>query len=203
MAVAILDLELGNLNSVRWALERLGAAVVVTADPSVAASADGLVLPGVGHYAAGAERLAASGLDDAIRRRVGAVPILGICLGMQLLFDRSEEGGRGLGVLAGTVTRLETAQAPLPHMGWNTVEVRAAAGPLAAAGAGDAYFCHTYAVRPEDPLLATAYTEYGEVFVSAVQRGLVSGVQFHPERSGAYGSAVLQSFLQQVTRCSR
>jgi glutamine amidotransferase len=201
MAVAIVDLGVGNLNSVRWALERLGMPVTVTRDPSAVEAADGIVLPGVGHYAAAAYRLEQDGLGDAIRARAGSVPILGICLGMQLLFDRSEEGGRGLGLLPGRVTRLQAPGLPVPHVGWNTVQVRAAVGLLAAAGSGDAYFCHSYVVRPQDDLVGAAHTDYGEWFVSAVQQGLVTGVQFHPERSGAYGQRVLEQFGRQVQRC--
>jgi glutamine amidotransferase len=175
--------------------------VTVTADPAAIEAADGIVLPGVGHYAPAARRLTESGIGDAIRARAGVVPILGICLGMQLLFERSEEGGRGLGLLPGRVTRLEAPGLPVPHVGWNTVRVRAAAGPLAAVGSGDAYFCHSYVVRPRDDLMAAAYTDYGECFVSAVQQGLVTGVQFHPERSGVYGQRVLEQFWRQVERC--
>jgi glutamine amidotransferase len=200
--LAVVDLGLGNLNSVRWALERAGARVAVTRDPAVIRQADGVVLPGVGHYRAGAERLAADGLDRVLRERAARVPLLGICLGMQLLFERSEEGGRGLGLFPGVVTRLSVDDLPLPHVGWNGVEVRAAAGIVGAVGGGEAYFCHTYAVRPSDALLAAAVTDYGEPFVSAVQRGWVTGVQFHPEKSGAYGARFLQAFVDGVARCS-
>jgi glutamine amidotransferase len=202
MTVAVVNLKRGNLQSVVWALERLGLDVVVTEDPEVVAQAGGVVLPGVGHFAAAARALSATGMDQAIWNRVGAVPLLGICLGMQLLFESSEEGGRGLGVLPGTVTRLQVGSAPLPHVGWNQVHPTAAAGWMREAGAGDAYFCHAFAVKPQDQLVATAVTDYHGGFVSAVQRGLVAGVQFHPERSGAYGRRVLTAFAQQVMRCS-
>lgn len=203
MTVAVVDLDRGNLQSVAWALERLGVAVAVTRDPEEVARASGVVLPGVGHYAAAAHELARTGLGDAIWSRVGVVPVLGICLGLQLLFESSEEGGRGLGVLPGTVERLDVGPAPLPHMGWNQVQPTAAAGLLAEVGAGEAYFCHTFAVHPRDGLLASAVTDYQRPFVSAVQKGLVAGVQFHPERSGAYGRRVLDAFARQVKRCSR
>jgi glutamine amidotransferase len=202
VTVAIVDLGFGNLNSVRWALERLGVDALITADADTVLAADAIVMPGVGHFAAASARLTGTGLDTAIWRRAGAVPLLGICLGMQLLFDGSEEGGRGLGLLPGTVTRLSEPAGPLPHVGWNAVHVSAAAGIMARAGAGDAYFCHTYAVRPQDSLLSAAYTDYGDRFVSAVQKGVVCGVQFHPERSGMYGAAVLEAFLE-LARCSR
>ena len=202
MAVAVVNLKRGNLKSVVWALERLGLAVAITEDPAVVARADAVVLPGVGHFAAAARELRRSGMDQALWDRVGAVPLLGICLGMQLLFEASEEGGRGLGVLPGTVARLDVGSAPLPHVGWNQVCPTAAAGWMREAGAGDAYFCHAFAVKPQDRLVTTAVTDYHGGFVSAVQRGLVAGVQFHPERSGAYGRRVLAAFAQQVARCS-
>ncbi len=202
MQVVIVDLGLGNLNSVRWALERLGTNASITSEADMIPAADAIVMPGVGHFSAASARLTEKGLDTAIERRAGAVPILGICLGMQLLFERSEEGGRGLGLLPGRVTSLTRPAGPLPHVGWNTVQVSASAGIMARAGSGDAYFCHTYAVRPQDRLLGSAYTDYGDRFVSAVQKGLVCGVQFHPERSGDYGAAVLEAFLG-LAACSR
>ena len=202
MTAAVVNLKRGNLQSVAWALERLGLAVAVTDDPREVRRADGVVLPGVGHFATAARELRDTGMDQALWECVGVVPLLGICLGMQLLFESSEEGGRGLGVLPGTVTRLDVGSAPLPHVGWNQVRPTAAAGWMREAGAGDAYFCHAFAVKPQDQLVATAVTDYHGGFVSAVQRGLVAGVQFHPERSGAYGRRVLGAFAQQVMRCS-
>jgi glutamine amidotransferase len=214
MAVAIVDLGLGNLSSVRWSFARLGASAVVTTDADVLEAAAGIVLPGVGSFGAGAARLSTSGLRDVLWRRIGVVPVLGICLGMQLLFDRSEEGAlaaasdspravpKGLGVLSGVVVKLKDVR-PLPHMGWNTVRVSAAAGIMAEVGSGDAYFCHSYVADPQDALVQAASTKYGTGFASAVQHELVTGVQFHPERSGAYGQAVLGAFWRQVHRCSR
>lgn len=197
--IAIVDLALGNLNSVRWALERVGAEVVVTRSPDVVEAADGIVLPGVGNFAAGAERLRASGLDRVVRRRAEAdVPLLGICLGMQLFFEGSEEGGEGLGLLAGRVVLLDTGGRPLPHMGWNTVEPREDALPR-----GEAYFCHSYAALPADSRVVAAETEYGGRFVSAVRSGRWLGVQFHPEKSGAYGRRILTAFLEEVEACSK
>ena len=197
--IAVVDLALGNLNSVRWALERVGADVVVTRSPDVVERADGVVLPGVGNFAAGAERLRASGLDRAVRRRAQAdVPLLGICLGMQLFFEESEEGGQGLGLLPGRVVRLDSGERPLPHMGWNTVEPCEGQLPR-----GEAYFCHSYAAVPADRRVVAAETEYGTRFVSAVRAGRWLGVQFHPEKSGAYGRRILAAFLQEVEACSK
>lgn len=201
--IAVVDLGIGNLNSVRWGLERLGAAVSVTADPAVLQAARGIVLPGVGHFEAAAERLAESGLGPVLLERADAVPILGICLGMQLLFDWSEEGGKGLGLLPGAVRRMQPTGLPLPHTGWNAVNVQPNAGFLAAVGSGEAYFVHSYVVDPYDGRHISARTEYGQQFPSAVRRGLVAGVQFHPERSGAYGGQVLAAFLEEVRACSK
>lgn len=201
--IAVVDLGLGNLSSVKWALERAGGDATVTADPAVVRSAQAVVLPGVGHYAAGANRLAESGLDRAIWEQSARVPLLGICLGMQLLFEGSEEGGRGLGLLPGFVRALRRDDLPLPHMGWNQVRTRAAAGPLKAVGDGDAYFCHSYVVEPSESLLAVSFTDYGGEFVSAVQRQWMTGVQFHPEKSGAYGKRVLAAFVEEVALCFR
>ncbi|MCL8206620.1 MAG: imidazole glycerol phosphate synthase subunit HisH [Actinomycetia bacterium] len=197
--IAVVDLALGNLNSVRWALERVGADVVVTRSPDIVAAADGVVLPGVGNFAAGAERLRATGLDRAVRRRAeDGVPLLGICLGMQLFFEGSEEGGEGLGLLPGRVALLDTGGRPLPHMGWNTIEPRDGSLPR-----GEAYFCHSYAAVPDDPRVVAAETEYGGRFVSAVRSGRWLGVQFHPEKSGVYGRRILAAFLEEVEACSK
>lgn len=201
--IAVVDLGFGNLNSVRWALERLGEPVRVTSDGYGLRDADGIVLPGVGHFGAAAQRLAATGLAREIRSRAEAVPLLGICLGLQLLFDWSEEGGEGLSILPGAVRRLDPGSLPLPHTGWNGVEVRPGSDFLGAVGPGEAYFTHSYVVVPEDGSTVAASTEYGQRFVSAVRRGHISGVQFHPERSGAYGRRVLAAFLQEVQTCSR
>lgn len=197
--IAIADLGLGNLNSVRWALERLGAEVTVTRDADVILAADGLVLPGVGNFEAGANRLAQNGLGEAIRVRAQSVPLMGICLGLQLLFEGSEEGGNGLGLLPGTVTLMAIQDRPLPHMGWNTVEMAEAIETTMKSG--EAYFCHSYAVRPTDTRMVLAWTTYGERFASAIKSGTLTGVQFHPEKSGSYGRRWLEAFIKEVNQC--
>jgi glutamine amidotransferase len=197
--VVVLDYGSGNLRSAQRALERVGADVTVTADPSAAAGADGLVVPGVGAFAACMAGLAEVDAKRVVDERVAADrPVLGICVGMQVLFDRGIEHGvesEGLGVLPGRVERL--AAPILPHMGWNTVS--AAEGSRLFAGL-DAdtrfYFVHSYAVHDTEGLVTSA--EHGEPFVAAVERGPVSATQFHPEKSGDAGAALLENWLQTV-----
>jgi glutamine amidotransferase len=197
--VVVLDYGSGNLRSAQRALERVGADVTVTADPSAAVEADGLVVPGVGAFAACMAGLADVDAKRVVDERVAAGrPVLGICVGMQVLFDRGIEHGvesEGLGVLAGRVERL--AAPILPHMGWNTVS--AANGSRLFAGL-DAdtrfYFVHSYAVHDSEGLVTSA--EHGEAFVAAVERGPVSATQFHPEKSGDAGAALLENWLHTV-----
>jgi glutamine amidotransferase len=195
--VVVLDYGSGNLRSAQRALERVGAVVEVTADRAAAVAADGLVVPGVGAFAACMAGLDAVGGGGIVRERLAAQrPVLGICVGMQVLFDAGVEHGvetAGLGVLPG---RVESLHAPvLPHMGWNTVA--APAGSVLFAGLpGDArfYFVHSYAVHATDG--ATAITHHGEDFVAALERGAVSATQFHPEKSGDAGATLLANWLE-------
>jgi glutamine amidotransferase len=195
--VVVLDYGSGNLRSAQRALERVGAVVEVTADRAAAVAADGLVVPGVGAFAACMAGLDAVGGGGIVRERLAAQrPVLGICVGMQVLFDAGLEHGvetAGLGVLPG---RVESLHAPvLPHMGWNTVA--APAGSVLFAGLpGDArfYFVHSYAVHATDG--ATAITHHGEDFVAALERGAVSATQFHPEKSGDAGATLLANWLE-------
>src|SRR3954451_23544576 len=197
--VVVLDYGSGNLRSAQRALERVGAEVTVTADVSAAADADGLVVPGVGAFAACMAGIEDVGAGPVIAARVAAGrPVLGICVGMQVLFDAGVEHGvesAGLGVLPG---RVEPLVAPvLPHMGWNTVA--AADGTQLFAGLpADTrfYFVHSYAVHGTDGLVTTA--EHGERFVAAVEHGSVSATQFHPEKSGDAGAALLENWLATV-----
>jgi glutamine amidotransferase len=197
--VVVLDYGSGNLRSAQRALERVGAEVTVTADPAAAAEADGLVVPGVGAFAACMDGLLAVDAKSVVTERaVAQRPVLGICVGMQVLFDRGVEHGvetDGLGVLPGRVERL--AAPVLPHMGWNTVT--AGAGSRLFAGLAEDtrfYFVHSYAVHDTDGLVTRA--EHGEPFVAAVERGPVSATQFHPEKSGDAGAALLENWLQTV-----
>jgi glutamine amidotransferase len=191
------DYGAGNLRSLRAAFERAGAEVAVSDHPEQVAAASLVVIPGVGQAAAAMEALRERDLVDAIMRAVrGGAHLFGVCVGMQLLFTRSEEGETaGLGLLPGSATRLSGARR-LPHMGWNDVEPTAP-HPLTAAFPAPCYFAHSYAVQDAAPrcLLASTSVEHG-AFASLVGEGRVAGAQFHPERSGPAGAAFLGAVLQ-------
>lgn len=178
---------MGNLRSVAKALEAAGARVTLTSEPSGAESADGLCVPGQGIFGRCMTALGSSGFDDLVRRWVGAGrPFLGICLGMQVLFESSEEGGvPGLGILPGEVRKLPD-RVTVPHIGWNTV--------------GDTYyyFDHSYAVFPGDDSVVAGWAEHGERFAATVRTGLILGVQFHPEKSGRDGIALLREWVEEA-----
>lgn len=195
--VVVLDYGSGNLRSAERALERAGARVTVTADTAAALAADGLVVPGVGAFAA-----CVAGLDrvtgpKVVHERVAtARPVLGICVGMQVMFERGVEHGAetaGLGVFAGEVGRLCGPR--VPHMGWNTL--RPPAGSTLFHGVEDArfYFVHSYAAKPRGVDGAVTTARYGEEFVAAVERDHVAATQFHPEKSGDAGVALLRNWL--------
>ena len=193
--LVVLDYGSGNLRSAERALARAGASVTVTSDLAAAADADGLVVPGVGAYAACMAGIEALGAGPVIRERVDAGrPVLGICVGMQILFEAGDEHGevtKGLGVLPGEVRRLG---APiLPHMGWNTVATDPASALFRGIAGERFYFVHSYAATATEGLVTTA--EHGEPFVAAVERGSLSATQFHPEKSGDAGATLLRNWL--------
>lgn len=200
--IAVVDYGAGNLVSIEQALTTVGASVAIVRRVTDLAPADGLVVPGVGAAAPAMERLAAAGLVEPILAWIAAGrPYLGICLGLQLLFEGSDEdGATTLGVLPGRTQRLIDAPT-LPHIGWNQVE-RRLDHPLFAGipDAADFYFVHSYAgvVAPGAADAVVAETSHGRPFTSAVARGNVLGVQFHPERSGADGLALLGNFVALV-----
>ena len=195
--IAVLDYGMGNLRSVEKALEHVGAAAAVTNDHARVRDAEGVILPGVGAFPKAMERIRELGLDALVRERLEAgVPVLGICLGLQLLFQRSTErgGADGLGVMEGSVDKLAVNGLKLPQIGWNAVAWKRTS-PLIE-GLPDPcpmYHVHTYAVRSGNAL-GTAI--YGEEFTSAVANGLVYGVQFHPEKSGPHGLRLLANFAR-------
>ena len=202
--VVILDYGAGNLRSVAKAFEHEGAGAVLTDDPALARTAERLVLPGQGHFGQCMTRLEERGLADAVREHVaGGRPFLGICVGMQLLYEGSEEapGVRGLGILPGTVRRLRT-DLPLPHVGWNAVEfVRGAeADPVLAGVAGPEprwfYHVHSYGVLESDGETVLGRCTYDDTFASIVGRGNVWGIQFHPEKSQEDGLRILRNFAE-------
>jgi glutamine amidotransferase len=206
-SVVVLDHGSGNLRSAERALTRAGASVTVTSSLSAAAAADGLVVPGVGAFAAcmaGVESLDAGPMIEA--RVAAGRPVLGICVGMQILFEYGDEHGvvtKGLGLLPGAVTRID---APVvPHMGWNTLSVPSSSSLFAGVPAGERfYFVHSYAVHPSaalDSAVADAgavvtTTEHYEPFVAAVEAGSLWATQFHPEKSGDAGAAILGNWLR-------
>jgi imidazole glycerol-phosphate synthase subunit HisH len=194
-SVVIVDYGSGNLRSAERALAQVGAAVEVSTDLSAAAEADGVVLPGVGAFAACMDGVMAVGADDLIRARVAAGrPVLGICVGMQVLYQVGAEHGirtNGIGVLAGDVVRL--AAPVLPHMGWNTVAPPADSVLFAGVEAERFYFVHSYAVHPAGA--GETLTVHGEAFVAAIESGPVSATQFHPEKSGTAGLALLRNWV--------
>lgn len=192
--IAIVDCDLGNIGSVANMARKVGLDPVVTADPARIDEADAIVLPGVGAFDRGSEALTRLGLRDVLGRRVldEGTPFLGICLGMQLLAAGSEEGELpGLGWLDARVTKVDAPGLPVPHMGWNHVE---AVQPtdLLVGNAPRFYFVHSYRIECADPADVLATTTYGTTFTSAVRCGNVLGVQFHPEKSHAFGMALFE-----------
>ncbi len=208
MKVAIVDFGMGNLRSVANALEFIGVDAFLARKPQALADAAALVLPGVGAFGAGMENIRRFGLLEALLRLAGEErrPLLGICLGMQLLADSSEEYGchRGLGLVPGRVRRLEPGDpaCKVPHIGWNDLDI--VRGDPLFRGIGEApdyYFVHGWhllADRPED---VAAHCRHGERFVAAVVRETVTGVQFHPEKSQRNGIALLRNFCEFARTC--
>ena len=192
--VVVLDYGSGNLRSAERALVAAGAEVSLTADLDAAREADGLVVPGVGAFAACMTAIREVGGDEVVRERLAAGrPVLGICVGMQVMFERGLEHGEdteGIGVLPGAVTRLRADI--VPHMGWNSVTPPAGSALFAGVEAERFYFVHSYAAY--DAPGATT-TEHGEPFVAAVESGVLSATQFHPEKSGSAGLALLRNWL--------
>jgi imidazole glycerol-phosphate synthase subunit HisH len=199
-AIAILDYCMGNLRSVEKALERVGARPEVTSDHGRVRAADGIVLPGVGAFPKAMEAVRAVGLDELLRERVDAgVPAIGLCLGMQLLFESTTElgGAEGIGLLEGSVEELEAPGLKVPQIGWNPVSWRRSDALNADLPDPCAFYhVHSFAPKParEEDVLGTA--EYGGEFVSAVSRPPLYGVQFHPEKSGADGLRLLGNFVR-------
>ena len=197
MKVAVLNYGMGNLTSATMALEHVGADVQVTHDHSLVRVADAVVLPGVGAFPKAMEAVRRLGLDELVReRREAGVPILGICLGMQLLFESSTElgGSEGIGLLAGSVEPLDTAGLKTPQIGWNEVNWRDGSA-LGVGKKSPMYHVHSFAARPADPSVVAGTASYGTEFVSAVEDGNLFGVQFHPEKSSRDGLALLRNFV--------
>jgi imidazole glycerol-phosphate synthase subunit HisH len=199
--IALIDYGAGNLTSVKKALAAVGAEVVVPSQPDEIASAQGVIVPGVGHF--GATRALEGAWKEAIVQRIGeGRPVLGICLGMQWLFEGSDEAPDvpGLGILGGRCYRLGTVRlkpdrVKVPHVGWNSLAIdRETSIVDGVADGAQVYFTHSYVVPVTSDTVAV--TEHGETFASVVQHGQIAGVQFHPEKSGEVGLRVLRNFLQ-------
>jgi glutamine amidotransferase len=194
--IAVVDYGMGNKRSVEKALEHVGARPQITSDHHALRRAEALILPGVGAFPEAMRRLRAGGLDEVVRERAAAgVPLLGICLGMQLLFEASteHEGETGLGLLAGECTALRAPK--LPHIGWNEVTFTRESALVAGLGAAAAFYhVHSFVCRPADDSDVVGRGDYGEPFASIVERGNVMGAQFHPEKSSRDGLALLRNF---------
>jgi glutamine amidotransferase len=197
--IAIIDYGMGNLRSVQKALERVGARAEVTGDPDRIHHADRVILPGVGAFRDAIAELRRTGLDQAFVEAVQAgKPCLGVCLGLQLLFDVSEEDGlhAGLGLIAGRVVRFEPRPGlKIPHMGWNSLRIRHR--PPEFEGLGESpfvYFVHSYHARPDDPSVIAAEADYPDPFPAAVWRDNLLACQFHPEKSQAAGLGIYERF---------
>lgn len=199
MAIAIVDYGMGNLHSVSKAVERLGYEGLVTGDAAAILGADGVLLPGVGAFGDAMAHLRSTGLDAVVRQAAAnGTPLLGICLGMQLLFGESEEHGRneGLGLLPGRAVRFAGGEYKVPHMGWNRLSFLQPESPLLAGlEEGHVYFVHSYHVEPQAKNDLIAVTDYDHPVTAIVGRDQVYGMQFHPEKSGELGMSLLRNFL--------
>ena len=200
--IAIIDYGVGNLFSVEKALAALGADAKITSDARTIAAADKIVLPGVGAFGDCMENLTATGLIPTIKDFVKTgKPMLGICVGLQILFEGSEEsiGVAGLGLLKGKVRRIQAPGLKVPHMGWNSLTIKSQRQPLDLfQGLSEkpyVYFVHSYHAVPQDSAIVTATTEYGSKLTAAVAKGNIQATQFHPEKSGDVGLAILKNFI--------
>ena len=199
--IAVIDYGMGNIGSVSKALESLGGDVKVTQAPSDLKKAEKIVLPGVGAFEDSMDALAELKLIGPLKEEIASGKIyLGICLGLELLFEKSEEGGsrEGLGILKGDVVRFSGASLKVPHIGWNQVNIKNNKCPLFKGIDNDTffYFVHSYYVRPESPDISAATTEYGDDFTSMVWKDNIYAVQFHPEKSQDAGLKFLNSFMR-------
>lgn len=196
--IVIIDYGMGNLHSVSKAVEAVEAVPIVTADKKIIAAAEKIILPGVGAFGDCMKNLQATGLvPELIKHMKSGKGFLGICLGMQLLFESSEEspGVAGLGIFKGAVKRL-TTEYKVPHMGWNRLKLKASSPLTAAADGSYVYFVHSFHAVPKDSNIITAVCDYGTEITAAVGRDNIQAVQFHPEKSGEVGLKMLQAFKE-------
>ncbi|MCB9771998.1 MAG: imidazole glycerol phosphate synthase subunit HisH [Candidatus Omnitrophica bacterium] len=196
--IAIIDYGMGNLRSVQKAFEKAGGDAIITQDASEIKNAKKIVLPGVGAIRPAMEKLRNLNLISVIEETIrNEKPFLGICLGLQLLFEKSVEGGevKALGILKGNVTRFKSLK--VPHMGWNQIAIKNFANPIfkGIENNADVYFCHSYFVEPADSTVSAATTDYGRNYTSAITQKNIFGVQFHPEKSQSVGIKILENFV--------
>ena len=195
--IVIIDYGVGNLRSVQNGFAEAGYTTVISGDPRDLEAADGLVLPGVGAFGRAMDNLRRDGLDRIVLRQVRkGVPLLGICVGLQLLFDSSEELGlhRGLGLIPGEVVKF-SGELKIPQIGWNQLEIRREHPLLAGVEDGDYfYFVHSFHARPHNPQVVLAESHYGIPFTAVVQKENIFGIQFHPEKSSRLGLKILQNY---------
>jgi imidazole glycerol-phosphate synthase subunit HisH len=202
LRAAVLDYDAGNVRSAKRGIDAAGAEAVITSDPGVAADADALVIPGVGHFGTCSRRLREQGLEDVVRAFVAeGRPVLGICVGMQLLYAGSAESDEpGLGLLPGRVERFPSG-AVVPHMGWDVVDVVVQDPLLDGLDGRRLYFAHSYYAVPQDATHVLGRCHYGGVgFPCVVREGSVVGTQFHPEKSGAVGARLLSNWVREVAQ---
>ena len=199
--IAIIDYDAGNIKSVEKALQKLGQDVVITREKQQILAADKVILPGVGAFGDAMKNLNEYGLVEVIEQVVEKrIPFLGICLGLQLLFEKSDEseGVKGLGILKGEVCRIPDQEGfKIPHMGWNSLEVAPGSALFKGIATGAyVYFVHSYYLQAENEEIVAASAEYGVHIHAAVERGNIFGCQFHPEKSGQEGLAILKNFIE-------
>ncbi|EMI26608.1 imidazole glycerol phosphate synthase subunit HisH [Rhodopirellula europaea] len=196
--ITIVDYQMGNLRSVQKAVERSGVEAEITSDAGQIAAAERLILPGVGAFGDAIGEIRRRDLEKPIKDFIASgKPFLGICLGLQMLFEQGFEGGthEGLGVLGGDVVAFELpAEFKVPHMGWNAVDVKTAGADLGIQSGTHFYFVHSYFVRPTDPSVVALTCDYGGEFCAAVRRGNLMATQFHPEKSQGDGLRLMQRF---------
>ena len=198
--IAILDYDAGNIKSVEKALQSLGQECTITRDPELLRKADKLILPGVGAFKVAMDKIRSYGLEDVIKERVEQnIPFLGICLGLQLLFEESEEnpGVKGLGILKGKIIRIPDApELKVPQIGWNSLHLQNDGVLFQGIAQGAyVYFVHSYYLKAEDEDIVTATTEYGVTIHASVQKDNVFACQFHPEKSSDVGMQILKNFI--------
>ncbi len=197
--IAIIDYGAGNLHSVKNALDFLGAESVITGDKDTILSADKVILPGVGAFGDAMKKLEETGLSDVVREvKESKKPLLGICLGLHLMFEESEEtpGVKGIGLFKGKVKKIPDCGLKIPHIGWNNIETKPSSWLFDGMGEEPyVYFVHSYYAVPEDESIISAYTEYGERLSIAIEKDNVAAVQFHPEKSSEKGMQILKNFI--------